>query len=334
MNSLAVSDAHRLITDVRVIVESLCSDVDVRKLIIRLEEIVSNYTVERKSNQQMELDLEENIESFIDAMKLEGLSNLTLEGYERDLKLFAKFINKPTALINTADIRKYLASNKNNMMSTIGKKLTTLKSFFGWLVREEILLRDPTLKINPPKIPKRLPKGLSVEELEMVRESCESLRQRALVEVMYATGCRLSEIANAKIDDVDLQNMSATVIGKGNKERIVYLSFKALYHLQKYLKSRNDECEYLFVTERKPYRQMSNRAIQREITALNSGLNLSNKLTPHVLRHTLANNLLNNGADLADVQAILGHEDPSTTLNYSQVSEERKRQAFKKHHIQ
>src|SRR5690625_5088950 len=135
---------------------------------------------------------------------------------------------------------------------------------------------------------------------------------------MYSTGCRLSEVANVKLDDVDMQNMSATVIGKGNKERIVYLSFKCLYHLNKYLDSRDDECEYLFVTQRRPYRQMGHRAIQREITKLNKNVKLSNKLTPHVLRHTLANNLLNNGADLADVQAILGHEDPSTTLVYSQ----------------
>src|SRR5699024_1177310 len=146
--------------------------------------------------------------------------------------------------------------------------------------------------------------------------------------------CRLSEVANVKLDDIDKQNMSVTVIGKGNKERIVYLSFKCLYHLNKYLSSRNDDCEYLFTTERRPYRQVGNRAIQREITKLNKDVKLSNKLTPHVLRHTLANNLLNNGADLADVQAILGHEDPSTTLVYAQVSEERKRRAFQKSHIQ
>lgn len=97
-------------------------------------------------------------------------------------------------------------------------------------------MRDPTAKINPPRKEKRLPKGLTIEELEMIREACTSLRERALIEVFYSTGCRLSELANMKIADINMQNMSMKVIGKGNKERIVYLSFKALYHLNKYLK--------------------------------------------------------------------------------------------------
>lgn len=335
MNTFSVSDAHRLITDVRVVVEMLCPHVDVKKLIIRLEEVVSNYSVERKSQADLEYDLDDNIKMFLDAMKLEGFSSKTLANYNYILKEFAEYIDKATVQIKTSDIRNYLASNNEHVtMSTIATKLTALRSFFGWLVREEIILRDPTLKIKPPKLPKRLPKALTIEELELVRESCTTLRQRALVEVLYATGCRLSELENMKIEDIDLQNMSARVIGKGDKERIVYLSFKALYHLQKYLKSRNDDCEYLFATERRPYRRLGKRAIQKELARLNNDLKLSNKLSPHVLRHTLANNLLNNGADLADVQEILGHEDPGTTLNYSRVSEERKKQAFNKYHIQ
>src|SRR5690625_2103284 len=298
MNTLSVNDASRLITDVRVVVEMLCPDVNVQKLVVRLEELFGNYRIERKQDIDVEKDLSEKIDMFIDAMRIEGLSELTLEGYQRDLSLFDKFVGKATVHVTTADIRSYLAANKDNAMSTISKKLTILKSFFGWLVKEELLLRDPTAKINTPKVPKRLPKGLSIEELELVRESCETLRQRALVEFMYSTGCRLSEVANVKLDDVDMQNMSATVIGKGDKERIVYLSFKCLYHLNKYLDSRDDDCDYLFVTQRRPYRQMGHRAIQREITKLNKKIKLSNVITPHVLRHTIANNLLNNEADL------------------------------------
>lgn len=334
MNTLSVNDASRLITDVRVVVEMLVPDVDVQKLVVRLEELFGNYRIERKQDVDVAEDMSEKVDMFIDAMRIEGLSELTLEGYQRDLSLFDKFVNKATVQVTTADVRKYLAANKDNAMSTIGKKLTILKSFFGWLVKEELLLRDPTARIKNPKIPKRLPKGLSIEELEKIRENCLSLRQRALVEFMYSTGCRLAEVASIKRSDVDYQNMSVNVIGKGDKERTVFLSFKCLYHLKKYLNNRDDESEYLFVTVRRPYRKMGHRAIQREITKLNKVVKLSHDITPHVLRHTLANNLLNNGADLADVQAILGHEDPSTTLIYSQVSEERKKRAFEKSHIQ
>lgn len=334
MNTLSVNDTSRLITDVRVVVEMLCPDVDARKLIVRLEELFSNYKIERKADIDVEMDMPEKIEMFIDAMKIEGLSEVTLDGYLRDLTLFSGYVGKAAVQVTTADIRKYLASNKDNAMSTVSKKLTILKSFFSWLVKEELLLRDPAVKIKNPKLPKRLPKGLSIEELELIRESCTGLRQRALIEFLYSTGCRLDEVSNIKRSEIDYQNMSVHVIGKGNKERIVYLSFKSLYHLNKYLNSRTDESEYLFVTVRKPYRQMGHRAIQREITKINKKIKLSKVLTPHVLRHTLANNLLNNGADLADVQAILGHSDPGTTLIYSQVSEERKKRAFEKSHIQ
>src|SRR5690606_12206051 len=112
-----------------------------------------------------------------------------------------------------SDIRKYLASNKNWQMSTVDNKLSRIKTFFGWLVQEEILLRDPSTKIKPPKKPKRLPKGLTIEELEIVRDSCRDLRERALIEVMYSTACRLSEIQNMKIADINSQEMSMHVIG-------------------------------------------------------------------------------------------------------------------------
>jgi site-specific recombinase XerD len=202
----------------------------------------------------MEKDLPEKIELYLSSIKLEGLSNKTLKGYKSELMLFSRFCQKATALVTTADVRSYLASFDKAKISTIGQKLSVLKSFFGWLVKEEILLRNPTSKIKLPKTPKRLPKGLSIEELETVRESCETLRERALIEVFYSTGCRLSEIANMSKSDINLQSMSAKVIGKGNKERVVYLSIKALHHLKKYLNSRKDDCEAVFVTERKPYR--------------------------------------------------------------------------------
>lgn len=137
-----------------------------------------------------------------------------------------------------------------------------------------------------------------------------------------------------QITDINMQNMSMKVIGKGNKERIVYLSFKALYHLNKYLKDRTDECESLFITLRKPYRGVGNRAIQREISKIEERVSISKKLTPHVMRHTFAQLSMDAGIELSDLQHLMGHSNPSTTLVYSNVSEERKQQAFKKYHVQ
>lgn len=329
-----MQDTARLVNDINVIVTTLCPEIDVMKLSIRLEEITSNYKIHRKTVTAIEKDISEKVDLFISSKRLEGLSEVSLTGYQIELKAFERFSRKAVVQITTADIRQYLAQDKGWKMSTVDTKLSILKTFFGWLVREEFLLRDPTTKINPPRKEKRLPQGLSIEELELIRESCESLRERALIEVFYSTGCRLSELANMKIADINKQSMSMNVIGKGNKERVVYLSFKALYHLKKYLNSRTDDCESLFITLRKPYRAVGNRAIQREISKIESRVSISKKLTPHVMRHTFAQLSMDAGIELADLQHLMGHSNPSTTLVYSNVSEERKQQAFKKYHVQ
>jgi site-specific recombinase XerD len=328
------TDTSRLMLDLNTIVSTLCPDADMNILPVRLEEVLCNYDIHRKSQKEIENDLLEKIEFYLSARKVEGLSDKTIHNNKIELINFSKYINKATVQITTSDIRKYLASNSRWMISTVDNKLSKIKTFLGWLVAEEVILRNPASKIKPPKKPKRLPKALSIEELEIVRESCETLRERALVEVLYSTGCRLSEVMNMKISDINIQEMSLRVIGKGDKERIVFLTFKSLYHLKKYLKSRNDECEYLFITDRRPARQMANRTIERIIDKIQSRAKVSKKLTPHVFRHTIATLMMENGADLADVQQILGHERPETTLVYAHVSEERKKQAHKRFHVQ
>jgi site-specific recombinase XerD len=329
-----INDTGRLSNDLQVVFSTLAPDIELNDLEVRLEEVLSNYEIHRKTLKDIENDLIEKIEIFLSSRKIEGLSELTLEGYKLELTMFANYINKAVVQITTSDIRTFLAHNKTWMISTVDRKLSVLKSFFGWLVREEMLLRDPTAKIKAPKKPKRLPKALSIEELEIVRESCETLRERALMEAMYSTGCRLSEIMNMKKSDINMQEMSINVIGKGDKERIVYLSIKALHQLKKYLISRGDDCEYLFVTERKPIRKMSDRNIERIIDKIEERANISTKLTPHTFRHTFATLAMENGADLADVQQLLGHEDPATSQIYAVVSEERKKQAHKRFHVQ
>lgn len=265
-------------------------------------------------------DVAQKMKMYLSAKKIEGLSPLTLKSYRIELNIFSKYIQKPVGEITTGDIRTYLAQFDYLKLSSLSTKLSVLKSFFGWLAGEEIITRSPTIKIKSPKEGKRLPKALSPEELEITRESCQTLRQRALVELAYASGCRLSELANLDKKNIDWNNMTVRVIGKGDKERIVPISFKAVYHLKKYLKTRCDILPAIFITERQPYRRMSNRAIQREVAQIGRYAGLSKSLHPHVFRHTLATFLLNNGAELAFVQQLLGHTDPKTTQRYARIS--------------
>jgi site-specific recombinase XerD len=329
-----VNDTARLMNDLQVVVSTLVPEIEMQSLEVRLEEVICNYDIVRKSDKEIENDLFEKIDVFLSSRQIEGLASRTLSGYKLELRMFAYFINKAVVKISTSDIRQYLASNKEWMISTVDRKLSVIKTFFGWLVKEEMLLRDPSAKINAPKKPKRLPKSLTVEELEIVRDSCATLRERALIEVMYSTGCRLTEVANMMIDDINPQEMSIHVIGKGNKERVVYLSVKAMFQLKKYLNNRKDNCGCLFVSKRSPASKMTGRSIERIVEKIKERANLAKNLTPHVFRHTKATLMMESGADLADVQQILGHENPSTTLIYAQASEERKKQAHKRYHVQ
>lgn len=324
------NDASRMQNDLRAIISTLSPEIPSDLLEVRLEEVLYRYDIHHKATQDLDNDLKEKVELFISSKQLEGLSPKTLDDYQLELGLFMRTNNKAVVQIQTPDIRKYLADLKGIETSTTGKKLTVLKSFFGWLVREEILLRDPTAKIKLPKKKARLPKSLSVQELEMVREACESKRERALVEVLYSTGCRLSELASMDISRINKQDMSTTVVGKGNKERKVYFTYMAMYHLERYLESRNDDCDAIFSSLRKPIRRMSNRSIQDEIDKIEQRCSLNKPMHPHTFRHTLAQSMLDNGASLEEVQHILGHSNISTTQVYAHVSEERKQQAHKR----
>ncbi|WP_269465573.1 site-specific tyrosine recombinase/integron integrase [Rummeliibacillus stabekisii] len=300
----------------------------------KLSTIFSKYHVTKVEQDEVHPDLTEKTVLFLSSKKLEGLSQVTLDSYKIELRIFSEHVKKRTDDITTSDVRVYLGKFEHLKLSSISRKLSVLKSFFSWLTAEEFILRDPTAKIKPPKKEKRLPKALTIEELEMLREFCKTNRQRAFLEVMYATGCRLSEIHNLNKSDINYQAMSCRVIGKGNKEREVYFSHKAMYHLKKYLTTRTDDCEALFITERKPCRRLSNRGIQREIGKIAEQAGLEKPVHPHVLRHTFATLTLNNGADIVAIQALLGHEDPSTTQIYAQLTEEKKHEQHKKYLVQ
>lgn len=313
---------------------SLCPGVDESQLRMKLTGILSMYEIRPAQMPGAHPDIQDKVRLFLSAKKLEGLSSLTLESYQLELRIFSEQIRKRVEEITTADIRLFLGAFPELKTSSISKKLSVLKSFFSWLTSEEIIQRDPTRKIKPPKKEKRMPKALTIEEFEMMRESCQTRRERAILEVLYATGGRLSEIQSLNRDEIDWQSMSTRVIGKGDKEREVFLSYKATYHLKKYLMNRLDFEPALFVTKRQPFKRLSNRSIQREMDNIAGRIGLKESVSPHVMRHTLATHLLNNGADISLVQAVLGHEDPSTTQIYAQLTDDRKKEQYRRYFAQ
>lgn len=299
-----------------------------------LSVIMTNFHITKVEQDEIHPDLTEKIQWYLASMKVEGYSDTTIENYGLELRLFSDKVKKRVENITTADIRVYLANLKHIKMSTAGKKLNVIRSFFVWLTNEEIIIKNPAAKIKPPKIEKRLKYALTLVELELMRIACKTLRQRAFLEVFYATGCRLSEVHNLNKNDINVRDMSFRVIGKGNKERLVYLSERAFLHLERYLKTRNDDCVALMTTERKPYRRLSKRGIQCEIKKIAKEVGLDHKVSPHTMRRTFATLTLNNGADIGAVQELLGHSSPETTTRYAQTSESRKKEQHKRYVIQ
>jgi integrase/recombinase XerD len=334
IGGIIMQAGEQLMSQVTQLMTAACPGIQTSDMQAKLSQIISGYDIKKIESDQAHPDLQDKIALFLSGKQLEGLSKITLGGYKIHLRIFSDAIKKRVEDITTADIRVYLGRYQHQKISTISTKLSTLKSFFSWLTSEEILQRDPSMKIKPPKKEKRLPKALSIEELEMLRESCQNTRQRATLEILYATGCRLSEVHGLNREDIDYHTMSCKVIGKGNKEREVYFSFKAMFHLKKYLLSRTDQDTALIITERRPYRRLSKRGIQREIRELAQQSGIKKEISPHTLRHTFATLLLNNGADLVAVQELLGHENPATTQIYASISAERKREQHKKHLVQ
>lgn len=324
-----------LINEIETTVKMVAAaEYDPIKLALYLDDLLSNYKIVAKDSEMIENDNTDYVHMFLSSLQIENYSIHTLKNYRYELDRFKNQLNKNLLQATTADIRAYLAAHSHLKSSTIVTKMDILSSFYGWLVKEEELLKNPCLKIKRPKTEKKVREGLTIIELEKVRAACKNARQRALIEVFYSTGCRLDELRKLDIDDIDWQSSSAIVFGKGSKERRVYLSEKAKYYLKKYLKERTDDCPALIASERRPIRRLTNEGIQYQVKKIRDAAKIEKPLHPHIMRHTFAQLSLDNGMELADLQALMGHENADTTARYAQVSEERKHSAFKRFHAQ
>lgn len=279
-------------------------------------------------------DLNEKINLYLNVRKLENYSKETLKNYWYILMNFATTINKPVATINKNDIRYYLFKFSALKPSTLNTKLAILKSFFQWMCDEEIIPKNPCKQVKQNKLPKRLRGSLKIDELEKLRIACKTDRERALLELLFATGCRISDVVNMNISDIDISKNTIKVIGKGDKERIVFFSDKTKVYLQKYLITRNDSNPALFIASKKPFNRLGKRSMERIMSLLGKRAGLDKSVFPHLIRHTMATLGLQSGADITTIQFLLGHTTPATTQVYAEQSLENISQEYKQHMIQ
>ena len=288
-----------------------------------LDAILKGYII-FKENDEQRSDLKRRIKHYLGAKKIDGLSARTLANYRSHLELFASKVTKSTAKITTDDIRGYIAFLDET-------HINSLRAFFGWLTMEEKIKKNPMSKIKSIKIDKvGARQALTVEELERLRDACVTYREKALIEFLVSSGCRLNEVAQLSASNLDLMSRSVQVTGKGDKDRVVFFSIRARLMIEEYMVSRKGGTG-LFVSSKAPYEPLKPRAIQRMVRAISLRAGLDKRVHPHLLRHTFATLALNGGMDIAVIQRLLGHENIATTQIYAEMSDETIRHQYNKY---
>lgn len=279
------------------------------------------------------------VDKFISYLEIEkNYSVHTLLNYRIDLRDFERFIeNKPIEKVDYHELRKFLVTlrGKKSASRTIARKLSTLRSFYKFLHREGYIRNDPAILLMSPKIEKTLPKFLSEKEMSKFIETpsmrnVAGKRDRAILETLYSTGMRVSELVGLNIDGVDMISNIAKVAGKGKKERLVPIGDKALDAIRAYLDGRQQRSRALFLN--KNGTRLSDRSVRNIVNKHIKSACINQNISPHVLRHSFATHLLNRGADLRSVQELLGHVNLSTTQIYTHVTTDRLKEVYNKSH--
>ena len=274
---------------------------------------------------------EVQVDKFLFFLKNElNYSEFTIKSYQLDLTDFFEYIKKSKInylRINNNEVRGYLKylDSCNLKNSTISRRISTLRTFYNYLLDEGLVESNVFHNVKNPKLEKKLPNYLNYNEIEELLESIditntEGLQRRLLIEMFYSTGCRVSEMINVKLKDIDFNNKTIRIMGKGSKERIVYFGDYASKYLEEYLK-KVEVKDYLFTNKKQE--KLSVSEVELIIKDIMKHISIKTHVTPHTLRHTFATHLLNNGADIKTVQELLGHANLSTTGIYTHISSDR-----------
>lgn len=317
------SQKELLIDNILYDLELLLNGRQINQLNKTLNHILGDYDI-LSADEEIKI---ENVEEFNNDLinrfksikKLEGLSPLSIEGYTREIHSFLKFYEQPLVNVTGEDIKEYLTYKLEVdlvSLNTLDNYRRFLNTFFRTLLLENLIKRNPVKKIDRIKVPYRLKKPFTKEEIILMRMEIDNLRDKSMFEMLLSSGVRVGELSNIKINDINFNDNSVYVIGKGNKERKTYFSEEARILLQMYLKSRTDNNPYLFVSHNKPYKKLGKSGIGTIIRriGLNAGVK---KAHPHRFRRTMATNAISKGIPIEQVQQLLGHETVDTTTIYA-----------------
>lgn len=300
----------------------------IRRIEPMIDIILSNYEIEERKTEVIPYgsDIPETVEIYIVSKKISGLSNKSLYLYSIVLTDFFRTVQKKPEKITANDIRVYLylyQRNHNISNRTLDGRRTIICGYFNWMASEDYLTKNPAVNIPPIKYERKHKKAMTQMDLEKIRDACNTKREKAIVETLYSTGCRVTELERLNISDVNFETKEVYLFGKGDKHRTSYLNAKAEVALKEYLKGRTDSNPALFIREREPHTRLKKSGIEfiiKKIFERTEGV--STHVTPHVFRHTTATTALDRGMNIVDVSKLLGHKKIETTMEYITTNSE------------
>lgn len=313
----------------------------IKTIISEMNRFLNNYQMAKLNEilykqietEEKEISNTDYLNKFIDSKKLEGCSLLTLKNYTMYINKLLNYLNKDIRTIDTDDVRGYLSyyqSENNCKSSTIDCVRRALSSFFAFLETEEYIVKNPVRRIHKIKTEILVKETYSDEALEKLRDGCKHIRDLAIIDLLASSGIRIGELVNLNIEDMNFENNSCLVFGKGKKMREVYFDGKTKLHIQEYLKSRKDSNPALFVSLYKPNERLKSRGIELMLQRLGESIGIK-KVHPHKFRRTLATRAIDKGMPIEQVQHLLGHTKIDTTLHYAMVNQNNVKISHKKY---
>ena len=292
-------------------------------LIIQFQNIeITILTDEIKKKEEQNTN-EKFINSFLSAKEIEGCSQRTISYYKENIQRLISKLEKPIKGITTEDIRNYLSNYKetNNCGSvTIDNIRRVFSSFFAWLEDEDYIIKSPVRRIHKVKTASIIKETFTDENIEKMRDECKNIRNLAIIELLISTGMRVGELVNLNIEDLNFEDRSCVVQGKGNKQREVYFDARTKIHLMQYLNIRKDDNKALFVSKNKPHQRLSISGIELIVRRIGAKTDV-NRVHPHKFRRTLATMAIDKGMPIEQVQKLLGHVKIETTMHYAMVNQ-------------
>ena len=326
---------EKLIQEISTAMAEVLSFEQVAHLNSVLLQVVSQYTITEDGETLHENAVSNDrlLDIFLSAKQVEGCTTPTIKYYGSTIRQLFKKMPKKVTDYTTEDIRAYLAvfqrKNKSSRV-TIDNIRRIFSSFFAWLEEEDYIIKSPVRRIHKVKTGTQVKEVLSDENIEQLRDSCTEIRDLAIIDILASTGMRVGELVKLNREDINFNERECVVIGKGNKERLVYFDARTKIHLQNYLEGRSDENPALFVSLKSPFDRLMIGGVETRLRELGKRLNIP-KVHPHKFRRTLATTAIDKGMPIEQVQQLLGHQKIDTTMHYAMVKQQNVKLAHRKY---